>query len=126
MSSQCFENKNMLNYICSFLNAKEIISFSLCNKTIKVLLDPSMNSVVNNIMYYYTSQKFFEFDEEESNSKKERKIIMEKSWKSSVNWKLYLNSIFGHFRIYPDQKIANMVFDSFKIHLYSSLLIISL
>ena len=120
MSSQCFGNKNMLNYICSFLNAKEIISFSLCNKTIRVLLDPSMNSVVNNIMYYYTSQKFFEFDEEESNSKKERKNIMEKSWKSSVNWKLYLNSISRHFRIYPDQKVANMVFDSLKIHLYLS------
>ena len=120
MSSECFENKNMLNYICSFLNLKAIISFSSCNRTIKSLLDPSANSVINYIMYLYTSEKYFIFDKNESNIKEERNKIMEKSWNSSVNWKLYLTSMSNHFSIYPDPKISNMVSDFFKIHLYLS------
>ena len=118
MSVECFENKNMLNYICSFLNLKEITLLSSCNRTISALLDPSNNSVINYIMYLYTSEKYFIFDTKESNIKEERNKIMENSWRSSVNWKLYLTSMSNHFSIYPDQKIANTVSDFLKIHLY--------
>ena len=120
MSSQCFYNKHMLTNICSYITPKEIILFSSCNKTINDNLNPSNNSVINNIMYYHVSQTIFEFDEEESNTKKERKNVMENSWKSSVNWNLYLNQISKLFKLYPDPKISKSVFDFFKIHLYLS------
>lgn len=120
MSSQCFYNKYLLTNICSYNTPKEIILFSSCNKTISDNLNPSNNSVINNIMYYHVSQTIFEFDEEESNTKKERKNVMGNSWKSSVNWNLYLNQISKLFKLYPDPKISKSVFDYFKIHLYLS------
>ena len=77
MSSQCFYNKYLLTNICSYNTPKEIILFSSCNKTISDNLNPSNNSVINNIMYYHVSQTIFEFDEEESNTKKEKKMLWE-------------------------------------------------
>ena len=119
MISKCFENEYAISNICSYLPLTGIISFSLCNKTIQEQLNPSKNSFINNIMYCHISQTFFEFDEEESNSKKERQKIMENPWRSSVNWKMYLNQISKLFKFYPDPKTSKFVLDSFKVHLHS-------
>ena len=125
MISKCFENKFTISNICSYLSPMEIISFSLCNKTIYDQLNPSKNAFINNIMYCHISQTFFEFDEKESNSKKERQKFMRNLWRSSVNWKMYLNQISKLFKFYPDpdpefgSKTSKFVLDSFKVHLHS-------
>ena len=44
---------------------------------------------------------------------------MENPWRSSVNWKMYLNQISKLFKFYPDPKTSKFVLDSFKVHLHS-------
>lgn len=119
MNTKIFGNIYLLTKISNYLNPNEIISFSACNKTISEHLNPSNNRVINNIFYNHVGEQCFETDYEFENiNKKKRDNILDNSWNSNINWKLYLSNIFQHFKIYPDKKISTMVLDSFKSHLY--------
>ena len=119
MNTKIFGNIYLLTKISNYLNPNEIISFSACNKTINEHLNPSNNRVINNIFYNHVGEQCFETDYEFENiNKKKRDNILDNSWNSNINWKLYLSNIFQHFKIYPDKKISTMVLDSFKSHLY--------
>ena len=39
--NQCFQNPNLLDIICMYLNIKEILYLSMCNWNLKKILDPN-------------------------------------------------------------------------------------
>ena len=120
MNSKCFKNEYLTTTIVMYLNPKEIISFSSCNKTINRILNPSNNKTINTIFYFYTSQKFFESNDNSEVIKynKNKKNLLGSYWKSNINWKLYLSQITRHFKLYPDEKISNIVLKTFQVHLF--------
>ena len=115
---ECFYSEHLLTNISTFLNPNEIALFQSCNKTIKAKLNPMKNPTINVIFYYYTTQKFFNDEDLDEESIHDRKKIIENSWISSINWKIYYNQIFLHFKIYPDVNISTKFLDAFKIHIY--------
>ena len=120
MNSKCFKNEYLTTKIVMYLNPKEIISFSSCNKTINRILNPANNKTINTIFYFYTSQKFFESNDNSEVIKynKNKKNLLGSYWKSNINWKLYLSQITRHFKLYPDEKISNIVLKTFQVHLF--------
>lgn len=119
MSLQCFASKYLITKISMYLNPNEIISFSRCNKTIKMNLSSSNNDIINNLFFNHVSKSCFKTEEEDYeldkiNNQNEDNLF----WKSNINWKLYMNSIFMHFKSYPDISISKMVLDSFRNHMF--------
>ena len=105
-----------------FLEPNEIISFSASNKTINENLKASNNPAINNIFHSHVTKRCFETEDDDIElalfNKKNRNDILENSWKSNINWNLYLNYFFKHFKLYQDNQISKMVLDSFKYHMY--------
>ena len=118
---KCFKTKYLMTYISTFLTPFEIKKLLSCNKDLRTVLNPSTNSTINIIFYNYVHNHFFEIDEYDVlHSKKNRNYLFEDSWKSSINWNLYLNQILGHFQMFPDKNITKRVIKYLKIHLYLS------
>ena len=121
MNSKCFKNEYLTTKIVMYLNPKEIISFLSCNKAINRILNPANNETINTIFYFYTNQKFFESNDNSEvikYNKSKKKILLDSYWKSNINWKLYLSQITRHFKLYPDEKISNIVLKTFQIHVF--------
>ena len=122
MIRKYFKNKNLMTNTATYLNPTEIIPLLSCNKDLRRILNPLTNPTINIIFYNYVENNFFEIGEdyELESPKKNRNNFCDDFWKSSINWKLYLNQILGHFKIYPDKKIAHQVLNSYKFHIYLS------
>ena len=116
-----FSNELLITKICSYLDPESIIFLSACNKTISEKLCPSNNPIINRIFNNEVTHKFFEMDEDyisENSRKKCRNNLLENSWKSKFNWKLFYSQMSIHFLLFPDKEITKMFLDSFKVHMY--------
>ena len=91
------DNEHLLSRICLFLEPKDIIYFLESNKSIKRKLNPSTNSITNNI-FYLGVRSIFTLDED----------IDESS-----------NHVYDdHFKSYPNKEISEKVLNYFKSHIY--------
>ena len=123
MSKQLFENENLVTNIALYLEFEDILSLYSCNLALKKILNPLTNKVVNIIYFNQTTKSIFEMDDDDyfdCYNQNNRNNYLDDSWKSNINWRLFLSQTLKHFNIYPDQKITKNVLDAFKIHIYLS------
>ena len=113
----CFKNINLLSEIATFLNYKEIILLSLCNKEIKNLLNPENNIVINTIFLLSTIDEFFELEHCDYNNGN-KKNLLGKKIEFSTNWEIFLKQFKVQFSQCEDKTISQKVLDFFKIHIY--------
>ena len=111
----CFKN-NLLNEIIKFLAPIDIISLSMCNKSIYEQLKPENNNIINTIFLFSILDTYFNI--ESINYFKNKKNLLGKNVKFTKNWKLFLKQFKHHFGIYEDKNISSRVLDFFKIHIY--------
>ena len=113
----CFKNNYLLSEISTFLQYKDILLFSQCNKELNKLLEPKNNIVINTIFLLSIIDEFFEI--EHSNYKNEnKKNLLGKNIEFSCDWKLFLKQFKVYFSKYEEKTIALKVLDFFRIHLY--------
>ena len=111
-----YQNKNYLNIIINYLNIKDILSLSMCCKTLKENLDPNNNPFVN-ILFYLTMQKeFFDFDN--SLYFKDKKNLSGNFIIFKANWKYFLNQLYINFNACKDEKARKRIKDFFLIHIF--------
>ena len=122
MSKHVFNIKYLVTNIALYLNFEDILSLNSCNKTLKTILNPLYNRVINIIYYNKTTKKIFEMDEDDyfddGYNKINRNNLLEDSWKSKMNWRLFLSETLKKFQTYPEEKIKKNVLNSFKLHMY--------
>ena len=114
------DNEHLLTRISLFLEPKDIIPFLESNKSIKRKLNPSTNSITNNI-FYYGVRSIFALDEnidESSNLVYDEKELLENHRNSKINWKSFLCQVMNHFKSYPNKEISEKVLNYFKSHIY--------
>ena len=122
MSKKLLKNKNLVTNIALYLEFEDILSLYACNRNLNKILNPLSNKAINALYFNQTTKRIFEMDEDDLNdddyNQKNRQNLLYESWKSNINWRIFLSEAFRHFKIYPDEKIRNNVLDSFKIHIY--------
>lgn len=122
MSKHVFNIKYLVTNIALYLNFEDILSLNSCNKTLKTILNPLYNRVINIIYYNKTTKKIFEMDEDDyfddGYNKINRNNLLDDSWKSNINWRLFLSETLKNFQTYPEEKIKKNVLNSFKLHMY--------
>ena len=114
----CFKNKNYLDQIIVFLPINDIISFSLCNKEIKELLDPNNNTNINFIFLITIIKRYFDLDLTSNYYIKNKKILLDKNIKFGKDFKLFLKQIKDSLDVYKDNQIGKRVKDFIKIHIF--------
>ena len=115
------ENEHLLTRICLHLEPKDIISFLESSKSIKRKLNPSKNSITNNIFYYGATRSFFTLDEkfdETTNFAYDEKELIENHWNSKINWKIFFCQLYHHFKSYQNKEISQKVLNYFKTPIY--------
>ena len=107
------QNKNLINYIVSFLTLKEISNLSQVNKKFYLTLDNENNEKINNLWREECNKTFYKEENESMNldeiNKKDKGI--------EFNWR----QIYKNFIIYKQQisnEIALDIYEILKIHCY--------
>ena len=111
----CLENINYLNLIVAYLDIKEILYLSMCNKILNKNLNPNNNQYINILFYVIIQKNFFDYDKSEFLDKKN---LLGKNLIFKINWKKYLDKLLINFIVYKEEKIRKKVKDFFRIHIY--------
>ena len=123
MSKKFFGYNNLLTNVATFLDIDSLISLSSANHSLKKMLDPSENVIINKIFYKYLNRRFFEkeydykYDSHKSYIERRNHFIDIYS-KNTTNWKSFLFQLINHFNDYPNRNIARKFNDNFYIYLY--------
>ena len=120
MQFDCFNRKHLVTRISMYLEPNEIISFSSCNKTLNINLNPITNPAINMILYSHLTKNFYSFEEdlEKDDICYNDETLLDNSWNSKINWKSFISKIFHHFKNYPDKEISKKVLENFRIHMF--------
>ena len=109
------QNKNLINYIVSFLTLKEISNLSQVNKKFYLTLDNENNKKINNLWREECNKTFYK----EENESKNLDEINKKDKGIEFNWR----QIYKNFITYKQQisnEIALDIYEILKIHCYLS------
>ena len=107
--------KNILGNILKYLPYTNIIVLSQCDKALYKEIDPTSNTLVNNIFLENVYQSYFNSKDYNITNKKN---LSDDFLESKINWKSFLKEIYLNFNDYEDKNISKKVLDFFKLHLY--------
>ena len=113
---KCFSSMNLLNIIARYIKYKDIFNFSLTNKSIHYLFNEENNPFINSLLRDLVFKKYY-------NIKNRRQFynenIMDDDYKiSKKNWKNIYKNLFINSQNFLDNKISELIYNSFKIHYY--------
>ena len=114
--NKCLNTGNLLTIISQYLSFKDILKLSHCNRSIRNLLNPDKNNIINKIFLLSLIKIFFEFDSDIIF--KNKKNLSGKLMKFTKNYKAFMMDLNKNIQRYSNESIRKKVIDCFRIHMY--------